>query len=310
MLDKLYISLKPYIGSPETFLVYALTFAAIFIPVVFWRRDEFVDRSVPTGDWKRMPVLFKIVWRASYIFETTIGALFAKMFPRQGLRYVELAEISGLPLTGRRVFVCKVFYAVVFGAIGSSLFLLVPTVPLGIAEVAEVVAVALGWSLPSLALSSVAQRRQEEIIKALPFAIDLIGAAMRAGLEFGAAMRYYVGLGDECALRDEFARVLRETALGKPIQEGLTEMADRVRIKSFTAFAGVVSYGIAIGASIADTLKVHGAEMRRERFSMAEQKAARAPAVMIFPIAMFILPAVFLVIFVPVFLQFLQTQGR
>ena len=51
-------------------------------------------------------------------------------------------------------------------------------------------------------------------------------------------------------------------------------------------------------------------EMRRERFALAEQKAARAPSVMIFPLAVFILPAVFLVIFVPVILQFLSTQSR
>ena len=301
--------LKANFSSAEVNVIYALAFAAVFVPVLFWRREEFVDRSLPTGDWERMPRLFKIVWRPSYLLETTVGAMFAKMFPRQGRRYAELAEISGLPLTGRRIFVCKAIYAIALGVLGSAIFLFVPTVPLGVADVAEVVAMTLGWMLPSLALSSAAQLRQEELVKALPFAIDLIGAAMRAGLEFGAAMRYYVGLGDECALRDEFARVLREVSLGKPIQEGLQDMAARVRIKSFTAFAGVVSYGIAIGASIADTLKVHGAEMRRERFSIAEQKAARAPAVMIFPIAMFILPAVFLVIFVPVLLQFLATQS-
>ena len=169
--------------------------------------------------------------------------------------------------------------------------------------------IALGWSLPSLSLSSFAQLRQEEIVKTLPFAIDLIGAAMRAGLEFGAAMRYYVGLGDKGALQEEFSRILGELTLGKPIQEGLRDMAARLRIKQFTAFVSVVVYGLDIGASIADTLKVHGAEMRRERFSIAEQKAARAPAMMIFPIAVFILPAVFLVIFVPVLLQYLSTQS-
>ena len=308
MFDSLVSSLSQIFSSKEANVVYALAFAAVFIPVVFWRREEFVDRSIPAGEWKRMPGIFKVMWRPAYLLETTLGTVFAKMFPRQGRRYAELAEISGLPLTGRRVFVCKAIFALVLGALGSLLFLLVPTVPLGVAEVAELVLVCLGWMLPSLALASAAQLRQEEIVKALPFAIDLIGAAMRAGLEFGAAMRYYVGLGDESALKDEFSRVLRETSLGKPIQDGLQEMSERVRIKSFTAFAGVVSYGMSIGASIADTLKVHGAEMRRERFSVAEQKAARAPAVMIFPIAVFILPAVFLIIFVPVILQFLSTQ--
>ena len=147
-------------------------------------------------------------------------------------------------------------------------------------------------------------------MRSLPFAIDLIGAAMRSGLEFGAAMRYYTNLGGTGALGDEFTRVLRDTSLGKPMVESLQDMASRLKLKTFSAFVGVVAYGTEIGASIADTLKVHGAEMRRERFSLAEQKAARAPALMIFPIAMFILPAVFLIIFVPVMLQFLATQAN
>ena len=86
-------------------------------------------------------------------------------------------------------------------------------------------------------------------------------------------------------------------------------MADRLHIKSFTAFVGVVTYGTEIGASIAATLKIHGAEMRRERFGLAERKAARAPSLIIFPLAIFIMPAVFIIIFVPVIMQYQATRG-
>ena len=295
-------------ASREAVVVYSLVFGAIFLPVLFWRRGEFADRSVPAGDWTRLPAVFRLSWRPTCLFEHSLGAALTSAFPRTARRYAELAEISALPLTAGHVFACKILCAAALALACAPVFMFMPTVPAGIAYVAEIASVALGWSLPSLALASSAQLRQEEIVKALPFAIDLIGAAMRSGLEFGAALRYYVGLGDKCALRDEFGRVLGEVTLGKPIQEGLGDMAARLRIKTFSAFVGVVSYGIDIGASIADTLKVHGAEMRRERFSIAEQKAARAPAVMIFPIAVFILPAVFLVIFVPVLLQYLATQ--
>lgn len=308
-LESLPDFLKPYFSSTEETIVYVLVFAAVFVPIAFWRRDQFVDSTVPPGDWKRLPSVFKILWRPSYILETSIGAMFAYVLPGVSRRYAELAEISALPLTPRRVFVCNAISAAFFAVLGSTLFLFTPTIPLMIAQVACVVLVALGWMMPSLALSSAAQLRQEEIVKTLPFAIDLIGSAMRSGLEFGASMRYYVGSEESGALVEEFGRVLREAALGRPITDGLRDMSMRIRVKSFTAFVGVVSYGIEIGASIADTLKLHGAEMRRERFAIAEQKAARAPAMMIFPIAVFILPAVFLIIFVPVLLQFLETQS-
>lgn len=293
----------------EKYIIYAIVFAAIFIPMACWRREEFVDRSIPAGDWSHLPGLFKALWRPSYMLETSLGAILAKIFSRTARNYRNLAEISALPLTGEKVFVCKVICAFIFGLLGLSLFL-VPAIPPTIAKIGALVLLALGWSMPSLSLSSFAQERQEEIVKSLPFAIDLIGAAMRSGLEFGAAMRYYTNLGGGGALEEEFSRVLRDASLGKPLTESLQDMASRIRIKTFTAFAGVVSYGAEIGASIADTLKVHGAEMRRERFSLAEQKAARAPALMIFPISIFILPAVFLIIFVPVMLQFMSTQAQ
>lgn len=297
-------------GISEQHIVYVLVFfAAIFLPLAVWRTDRFADRTVPTGDWNRLPGLFKALWRPAFLLETTLGDAFARIFSRTCSRYAELAEISALPLTGRRVFVCKFICMLLFGAFGSILFFFVPTVPEAVVKVAVAVLAILGWMMPSLSLSAAAQLRQEEITRALPFAIDLIGAAMRSGLEFGAAMRYYVGSGEHSALVDEFARVLGDATLGLSIPEGLAAMAKRIKIKSFTAFAGVVSYGTEIGASISDTLKVQGEEMRRERFAIAEQKAARAPALMIFPIAMFILPAVFLIIFVPVMLQFAATQA-
>ena len=80
-------------------------------------------------------------------------------------------------------------------------------------------------------------------------------------------------------------------------------MARRVQIDEFTSFVGVIAYGTEIGASIADTLRIHGEELRRARFHLAERKAARAPSLMILPMALFIMPAVFIIIITPVMMQ-------
>jgi len=292
----------------EQWIIYGIVFAAVFLPIVCWRREVQIDRSIPVADWNRLPGIFKALWKPSYVFETSFGSLFATVFSGRARRYSEQCEVAGLPISPEKVFVCKMIMAILFGLMGAATFLL-PSAPQGVAEAATVILLAFGWILPSMTIDSAAQKRQEEIVRSLPFAIDLIGAAMRAGLEFGAAMRYYTGLRDGGALTEEFTRVLRDASLGLPVTESLQHMANRVRIKTFTAFVSVVTYGTEIGASIADTLKLHGAEMRRERFALAEQKAARAPALMIFPIAVFILPAVFLIIFVPVLLQFMETQA-
>ena len=72
--------------------------------------------------------------------------------------------------------------------------------------------------------------------------------------------------------------------------------------------AMVKAHGTEIGASIVDTMRVQGEEMRRARFNRAERKAARAPSIMILPIAVFIMPAIFVVIGTPVLIR-IQSSG-
>lgn len=166
-----------------------------------------------------------------------------------------------------------------------------------------------GWFFPAIALEKSAEERRSNIIKGLPFAIDLIGSAMHAGLDFNAAVRYYVGLGLKNPVSEEFSLMLRESELGKSRVEALQSMADRVQTPVFTSFVDAVAHGIEVGASLVGTMRMQGEDMRRARFHLAEEKAARAPSIMIFPMAVFIMPAVFAIIFVPVFMRYKAARG-
>ena len=161
----------------------------------------------------------------------------------------------------------------------------------------------VGWFYPTMQLESDAQKRQTAIIRALPFAIDLIGSAMHAGLDFSAAVRYYTSIGLKDPLSVEFGVMLRESELGKGRLEALQSMAERVQAQPFTVFVDAVAHAIEVGASLVGTIKTQGEDMRKARFALAEQKAARAPSIMIMPLAMFIMPAVFIIVLVPVFMQ-------
>lgn len=166
-----------------------------------------------------------------------------------------------------------------------------------------------GWFFPPAALESRAEKRRKEIIRGLPFAIDLIGSAMHAGLDFNAAVRYYVGIGLKTPVAEEFSVMLREAELGKSRVEALQAMAARVQTPVFTSFVDAVAHGIEVGASLVGTMRMQGEDMRRARFHLAEEKAARAPSLMILPMAIFIMPAVFVMVFVPVFLRFKASRG-
>lgn len=191
------------------------------------------------------------------------------------------------------------------GAMPVILFLM--GMPSGMTLFFAVAAALCGWFYPTMKLAEVAEKRQKALIRSLPFAIDLIGSAMRAGLDFNAAIRYYLSIGMDGPLPVEFGAMLRQSELGKSRVEALQEMALRVQTDSFTSFVDAVTHGIEVGASIVETMKMQGEDMRRERFHLAERQAARAPSVMIFPTALFLMPAVFIMVGVPVYFQVLKS---
>jgi len=161
----------------------------------------------------------------------------------------------------------------------------------------------IGWVYPATWVARMAANRKEAMSKALPFAIDLITVSMQAGQDFGAALRHLVQEGLKGPLATEFAVTLKQTELGKSRIDALKAMADRIQIEEFRSLVTSVIQSTEMGASIADTMKIQAEEIRRARRHKAERKAARAPSLMIIPVALFILPAVFIIIVVPVFLR-------
>jgi len=166
---------------------------------------------------------------------------------------------------------------------------------------------AVGYYAPLVWLQGVAQRRKEAISKDLPFAIDLLTVAMEAGQDFGAAVRYLVKEMSPSPLRQEFNIMLRENDFGKSRIEALRSMAGRVQIDEFQSVVTSVAQSTEMGASVAFALKLQAEEIRRARFHRAERKAARAPSLMLIPVALFILPAVFIIILTPVIMRMMDT---
>jgi len=283
-------------------IVYALVFLAIVLPVVLWRRDESAGSAEEAG-WRSLPPVFRFLWGAAVLLEFPLGLPIARMREQARTKYEKwILASGGLPLTPARVFAVQVLLALVGAALGSLVMLIPDVRPLW----GVLLAIGLGfvgWVYPPTSLAGYVEWRQTEITRALPFAIDLMGSAMRAGLEFGAALRYFVELKMPGPLTEDFGKVLQQMDLGKTRTEALAEMARKVQIEAFTSFVGVIAYGTEIGASISETLRVHGEELRRARFHLAERKAQRAPSLMILPMAVFIMPAVFIIIITPVIMK-------
>ncbi|MBO7088398.1 MAG: type II secretion system F family protein, partial [Lentisphaeria bacterium] len=202
------------------------------------------------------------------------------------------------------VYEARIFLVLAMGAaFAMGTWMVVPQDQRGAIPVAALIGVFIGWFLPGIAVGNLVQERKTKILQAIPFSIDLISSAMRGGLDFTAAIRFYVNLGVKGPLTDEYRTMLREMELGIIRTVALQNMADRIQIKEFTSFASAVVMGTELGASLADTMDIQSEEMRKLRFSIAECKAQRAPSLMLLPMALFILPAVFIIILTPVFLK-------
>lgn len=261
------------------------------------KKDELGIKKLPSAYRFFFPV---ITWAAE-----TVGFELARYRPERTEEIRRKLLLAAMNVTPQFIYGAQ-FVFTVSGFLFSLPVFLLSGSPMISILISSIFALC-GWFMPAFSLNSAAELRQEHIIKELPFAIDLIGTAMQAGLDFNAAVRYYAGLNFKNALTTEFSQMLKETELGVSRVDALVAMAERIQSPAFTSFVDAIALGNEIGASIISTMRMQGEDMRRARFNIAERKAARAPSLMIFPMAIFIVPAVIIVIGVPVFMRFQAT---
>lgn len=164
----------------------------------------------------------------------------------------------------------------------------------------------LGFYFPQLYLSSKINRRQKEIRKALPDALDLLTICVEAGLGFEAAMAK-VAQKWQSELSLAFARAIQEIQLGKVRREALRDMADRIDLPEMTSFVAAVIQSEALGVSMAKVLRIQSDQMRIKRRQLAEEEAHKAPLKMLIPMTLLIFPSLIIVLMTPALLNLLRS---
>lgn len=168
----------------------------------------------------------------------------------------------------------------------------------------------VGAMFPHLYCRMQTQSRYLSVITDLPFYIDLLALSTEAGLDFINAIQRIVDKAQNSVLADELRNVLKDIKLGRSRSDSLRDLALRLDIPEITSFVAVVNDADQTGASISSVLKDQSAQMRLERFVRAEKLGARASQTMLIPMLVFIMPAVFIVVFAPVILQFFYGGGN
>jgi tight adherence protein C len=162
-----------------------------------------------------------------------------------------------------------------------------------------------GWVLPHTLVRRRGRLRLRELDNQLPDLIDLLVVTVEAGLSFAASLRLAADrmhgpLGEELRL------TIQEQNLGLATNEALENLLTRVDTIALRSFVRSVLQGETLGVSIGQILRNIANDMRKRRRANAEEKAHKAPVKMLFPLILFIFPAMFVVILVPAVYSFLD----
>jgi tight adherence protein C len=174
-----------------------------------------------------------------------------------------------------------------------------------------VVALGYGLFLPSFMLSRKISNRQGRITRALPDALDLMVVCVEAGLGLNAAL-HRVGREMELvepALAEELAVTNREIRAGKPRDEALRNLGDRTGVDDVKSLVAMLVQTDRFGTSIADSLRVFADSMRTKRRQRAEEMVAKAAIKLIFPLLLFIFPALLIVLMGPALIRIYELFG-
>ena len=169
----------------------------------------------------------------------------------------------------------------------------------------------IGFLVPYFWLRSRARRRQHEIQRALPDALDMLTIGVEAGLAFETAM-LRVGEQWDNALSRELRRTVAEMRVGTARDEALQRLVARTDVPDLSTFVTVLIQSSQLGVSIGEVLHAQAAEMRLRRRQRAEELARQAGVKMVFPLVFLIFPALFVVILgpaLPGLLDFFSTLG-
>lgn len=164
----------------------------------------------------------------------------------------------------------------------------------------------LAGVLPALALEDRVAARRRDLVRNLPFCLDLITLCVEAGLNLQGAMAQAVAKGPRGALRDEMQRCLREVRAGRSRAEALRGLAERCNEPGVSQFVQAVIQAEATGMNLGPVLRAQADQRRNERFLRAEKLAMQAPVKLLLPLIACIFPCTFAVLFFPIAMKFLQ----
>lgn len=193
-------------------------------------------------------------------------------------------------------------------------FALVPIVLLGKGEglILGLICGAIGYLIPGLVLGRLTELRKREIREGLPDALDLFIVCVEAGCGLDQAI---VKASDELgltypALTYELRLITTEIRAGKPRMEAFKNFAARTQVDDVQSLVALLVQTDKFGTSIAQALRTHAETSRTKRRQDAEERAGKIGVKLVFPLVLFLFPALYIVILGPAVISFVRVFGE
>ena len=251
------------------------------------RSLEELELQRPLGDRTLKPII------------RGLSGLVTRFYPANTMKSLALKlKRAGMETTTTEFFLGVKGFAAIVGAVAISALVNLMTSDGTQTIIGAVGGLIVGFMAPDFYLGNRAGGRGKNILDTLPDALDLLTISVEAGLGFDAAL---VKVTEKLkgALSDEFKRAASEQRVGKSRQEALRGIVERVDQKELGSFISAIIQADQLGVSMSKVLRIQSEQMRGDRRQRAEEKAAKAPILIMLPTIGCIFPSLFIVILAP-----------
>jgi len=236
-----------------------------------------------------------------------LSGLMTRFYPANTMKSLSLKlKRAGMETTSSEFFLGVKGFAAIVGAIAVSAIVNLMTRDGNQTLFGAVGGLVFGFLAPDFYLGNRAGGRGKQILDSLPDALDLLTISVEAGLGFDAAL---VKVTEKLkgALSEEFKRAASEQRVGKSRQEALRGITERVEQRELATFISAIIQADQLGVSMSKVLRIQSEQMRGDRRQRAEEKAAKAPILIMLPTIGCIFPSLFIVILAPAALSALSS---
>lgn len=284
-------------------VVAALAFTLSIIGVLYAFYQLFKETPLEDRTYKdKPPAIYRLLWPLILLLSVSLNwALSAKRAAKIQSALIRAGQ--DYTLNPIQFFVGQILssgIAFIFGLILASM--------LGKGGISFAIILGLlGFFYPNLWLKEVTTKRNTQILKALPFFVDLLTLSIEAGLNLSGSLQAAVDRSRPGPLVVEIDRALRDIRGGKARMDALRDFSDRLQFIPITSFVSALIQGEKTGSSLSPILRAQSDQRRIERFLRAEKLAMEAPVKMLGPLILCIFPCTFIVIGFPIAMKFLAS---